>query len=309
MPELLILSKNAEAYTRLIGGRVRSFFATMSPQEALANSQDYAILLGEPSLIREVLPHLTGLRWVQSTWAGVEPLLAAGQRRDYTLTNVRGVFGPQMSEYVIGYMLAHERRILARWDAQRAGRWDNAQPGTLRGKTLGLLGVGSIGAHVARTARRFGMRVRGYTRQSEDCRAIQAYYHGADLHQFAHGLDYLAAVLPNTADTYHLVDTALLSQLPAHAVFINAGRGRTVDEAALALALESGALAGAVLDVFEDEPLPPDHIFWQTPNLLITAHTAAVSWPEEIAALFLQNYRRYRKSQPLHHQVNFERGY
>ena len=116
-------------------------------------------------------------------------------------------------------------------------------------------------------------------------------------------------MLPNTAGTRHIVDAVLLSQLPPHAVFINAGRGRTVDEAALAAALKNGSLAGAVLDVFEEEPLPAGHFFWQTPNLLITGHTAALSWPAEIAALFLRNYRRYRRGQSPLYPVDFERGY
>lgn len=309
MAEVLVLSKHAGEYARLLQGQVRSLFATQSPDEALAEARTSAVILGEPSLVRVVLPHLPGLRWVQSTWAGVEPLLAEDLRRDYVLTNVRGVFGPQMAEYVFGYLLAHERQILARWQSQQAGQWDNTPPGALRGKTIGLLGVGSIGAHIARTARAFGLLVRGYTRQSEDCRAVHRYYHGEELHAFANGLDYLVAVLPNTGQTRQLVDAKLLSQLPPHAVFINAGRGNTVDEHALADALERGALALAVLDVFAEEPLPAGHFFWHTPHLIITSHTAALSWPDQIAALFLGNYRRYKRGLPLHHPVSFTRGY
>ena len=114
------------------------------------------------------LPHLPNLRWVQLTWAGVERMLDPALRRDYLLTNIRGVFGPLMSEYVFSYLLAHERKILSRFDAQRARQWDATLPGTLQGKTIGLVGVGSIGAHLAATAKHFGMRVHGYTRSSED---------------------------------------------------------------------------------------------------------------------------------------------
>ena len=109
------------------------------------------------------------MRWAQSTWAGVEPLLDPSLRRDYALTNARGVFGALMSEYVFGYLIAHERRMLEKHALQEAGRWDQAPPGTLRGKRIGLLGVGSIGAALARTAKHFGMRVKGYTRASEGC--------------------------------------------------------------------------------------------------------------------------------------------
>jgi phosphoglycerate dehydrogenase-like enzyme len=90
---------------------------------------------------------------------------------------------------------------------------------------------------------------------------------------------------------------------------VNPGRGGVVDEAALADALQSGRLAGAVLDVFQQEPLPADHAFWRTPNVLITSHTAAISFPEDIAPVFIENYRRLIAGQPLRYQVDFEAGY
>src|SRR6185436_10141976 len=169
-----------------------------------------------------------------ATWAGIEPLLDPSLRRDYVLTNARGVFGGLMAEYVFGYLLAHERRILEKYAAQASRRWDATPPGTLRGKQFGLLGVGSIGAALARTAKHFGMRVKGYTRASEDCADVDAYFHGDDRRAFAADLDYLVSVMPNTADTRGLVDASLLAALPPRAVFVNPGRGSVVDEAALA---------------------------------------------------------------------------
>jgi phosphoglycerate dehydrogenase-like enzyme len=246
---------------------------------------------------------------VQSTWAGVEPLLDPSLRRDYVLTNARGVFGGLMSEYVFAYLLAHERRILHRHAAQAAGQWDKTPPGTLRGKKIGLMGVGSIGACLARTAKHFGMTVRGYTRASETCTEVDAYYHGEGLMTFASELDYLVSVLPNTDDTRRIVDAALLSALPPRAVFVNVGRGSAVDELALAEALRTGRIAGAVLDVFQEEPLPPEHILWRTPNVRITSHTAALSVPEDIVQIFLDNYRRLLQGKALRCQVDFERGY
>jgi phosphoglycerate dehydrogenase-like enzyme len=301
---LLILSKHAEAYRRLV-------VAATLPDLELRDSTggDVDIAFGEPSRIREVLGELPALKWVQATWAGVEPLLDPALRRDYTLTNARGVFGGLMSEYVFGYLLARERLIFEKHASQREGRWDSAAPGTLRGKQMGLLGVGTIGAALARTAKHFGMRVKGYTRASEGCPHVDMYFHGEDRAAFAADLDYLVCVVPNTKDTRHLVDAALLAALPPRAVFVNPGRGSSVDEAALAAALESGRLAGAVLDVFQQEPLPPDHIFWRTPNLLITSHTAALSFPSDIAPVFIENYRRWIAGKPLQHQVLFERGY
>jgi phosphoglycerate dehydrogenase-like enzyme len=308
---LLILSRRADDYVRLVDAAHLPDLAITSSADldAVASPEKHDIVLGEPSLIRKALSRLTALCWVQATWAGVEPLLDPSLRRDYLLTNARGVFGSLMSEYVFGYLLARERKIFEKRASQAAGTWDPAHPGTLRGKQIGLLGVGSIGAALARTARHFGMRVKGYTRASEGCPDVDAYFHGADRAAFAADLDYLVSIMPNTAATTHLVDAALLAALPPRAVFVNPGRGSVVDEAALADALESGRIAGAVLDVFQQEPLPQDHFLWRTPNVLITSHTAALSVPEDIAPVFIDNYRRLVSGQSLRYQVDFQAGY
>jgi phosphoglycerate dehydrogenase-like enzyme len=308
----LILSRRARDYHRLIAAADLpdlGITSTTDPADAAARAADFDLALGEPSLLRQVVPAMGALRWLQSTWAGVEPLLDPALRRDYILTNARGVFGGLMSEYVFAYALAHERRLLEKYRAQLEHRWDATPPGTLRGKVMGLLGVGTIGAALARTAKHFGMRVHGYTRESEGCADVDAYFHGDRLRAFAVDLDYLVGVMPATSRTRHLVDADFLRALPPRAVFINPGRGGLVSEPALADALQDGRLAGAVLDVFQQEPLPADHVFWRTPNLLITSHTAALSAPEDIAPVFIDNYRRLLRGEPLQHRVDFEQEY
>ena len=310
MNDLLILTRRASEYQKLVdAARLPDLRITSTADPNMPEAERCALVFGEPSLIRGALPRLTRLQWVQSTWAGVEPLLDPSLRRDYILTNARGVFGPQMSEYVFGYLIAHERRMFEKQTAQQGGRWDPSPPGMLRGKRIGLLGVGSIGAALAATAKHFRMHVIGYTRASEDCRDVDQYFHGADRLAFANDLDYLVAMMPNTAGTRHVVDAALLAALPPRAVFVNPGRGSVVDEAALADALQNGRLASAVLDVFEQEPLPADHVFWRLPNVIITSHTAALSIPEDIAPVFIDNYRRWIEGVQLRYRVDFEAGY
>src|SRR5580765_9084950 len=223
MHSLLILSRFARDYRALIDAAqlpeltIRS---TDDPAEAAATAASFDLAFGEPALLRQLMPALSGLRWLQSTWAGVEPLLDPALRRDYTLTNARGVFGAQMSEYVFAYLLAHERKIFEKQASQAAGRWDPAPPTRLRGKQIGLLGVGTIGAALARTAKHFGMRVKGYTRVSEDSADVDEYFHGSltDVGAaFAADLDYLVSVMPDTSATRHLIDAALLRALPARA--------------------------------------------------------------------------------------------
>lgn len=301
---LLLKEKDRPAYLQFVqAARLPDLEIVTTP------APNVDLVFGDPSLIREVINQLPALIWVQATWAGVEPLLDPALRRDYTLTNARGVFGGLMSEYVFAYLLLRERNILERLEAQKLAHWHPQVTGTLRGKTIGLLGVGSIGAHLADTARHFGMHVRGYTRASEDSPAVNRWFHGSDLLEFARGLDVLVNVLPNTPATRGIISTRLLEALPAHAVLINAGRGSALDETALVEALNQDRLAAAVLDVFNQEPLPPEHPLWRAKNIFITSHTAAPSFPRDLAALFIENYHLFQAGQELKYRVNFELGY
>lgn len=303
MPKLLILSSDADDYIKLIKQ------AGLPHLEFVSDPSEADIVLGEPRMIRDALPLLPSLKWAQSIYAGVEPLVDPAQRRDYILTNARGVFGNSMSEFVFGYMLFFQKRMLERIQSQQSKQWDNRDGGVLRGRTFGLLGVGSIGAHLAGTAKHFGMKVRGFTRESEASEHVDRYFHGTELRSFPEGLDYLVSVLPRTVGTNRIVNADLLDALPPHAIFLNVGRGNAVDESALVEALTQGKLAAAVLDVTDPEPLPKDHPFWTTPNLHLTFHTSAISYPEDLVELFAENYHLYIESRPLKYQVDFEKGY
>lgn len=304
MHKLLILSDLTDQYRKLIE---EAHLPDLIIESTL--TLDVDIVLGSPALIKDALASLPALHWVQSTAAGVEALMNPSLRRDYTLSNARDVFGRLMTEYVFGYLLAYERQIFQRFKDQQNKHWNGSKLGVLYGKTIGLLGVGSIGAEVARTAKFFEMNVRGYTRESEESKHVDRYFHGDRLLEFATGLDYMVSVLPNTQGTQKIVNADLLNALPSHALFINVGRGSAVDEVALLNALNQNKLAGAVLDVFEQEPLPKDHPFWTTPNLLMTFHTSAPSLPEDLAKLFIENYRLFHADKPLKHQVDFGKGY
>jgi phosphoglycerate dehydrogenase-like enzyme len=308
MHKLLILSDLTDQYRTLIE---EAHLPDLTIESTL--TPDVDIVLGSPALIKDALASLPALSWVQSTAAGVEALMNPSLRRDYTLTNARDVFGKLMTEYVFGYLLAHERQIFQRFKDQQNRYWNGAKLGVLYGKTIGLLGVGSIGSEVARVAKFFEMNVHGYTRESEESTHVDRYFHPMEsdslLSTFAKDLDYLVSVLPNTQGTHKIVNAELLAALPSHALFINVGRGSAVDESALLNALNQNKLAGAVLDVFEQEPLPKDHPFWTTPNLLMTFHTSAPSLPEDLAKLFIENYKLFHAGKPLKHQVDFEKGY
>ena len=309
---LLIVSKHFETYQQLIEPAHLpglSILAFNEPDRAIHSANGCDLVFGEPSLVSQVVNYLPHLKWVQANWAGVEPLLAPGLRRDYILTNARNVYGPMMAEYVFGYLLMIERRILQFWQAQLEKKWEELPSGTLKGKLLGLLGVGTIGAYLASTAGAFGMKTYGYTRQSEACSDVDKYFHGDSWRAFAADLDYLVCSLPGTPGTKSVLNTDLLSALPPKTWLVNVGRGSTVDEPALVNALNKGALAGAILDVFWEEPLPLEHPLWSTPNTFITAHVAARNYPPDLASIFIENYKLFIQAQPLLCQVDFERGY
>lgn len=281
------------------------------PNLTIADSDDYKadIVFGEPTLIRDELSALTHLSWAQSSWAGIEPLLSPSLRKDYLLTNARGVFGDLMSEFVFAYLLMHERKILQRLSSQENSTWNNTPPGTLRGKTIGILGVGSIGAQVAKTAKNFGMHVFGYSRQSETCPYIDQYFHGAKIYEFCRSLNILVNLLPNTTATSKIINQQFISSLPKNSIFINAGRASTVDQNALLEAIMQEHFSMVVLDVFEQEPLPTNHPLWRSKNVYISSHTAAPSIPEDICKLFIENYHHYITNQPLKYQVDFDLEY
>ena len=214
-----------------------------------------------------------------------------------------------MSEYVLGYLLAHELKFVERMRAQRERDWAAIPSGVLQGKRLGVMGTGSIGQHLARTAASFGVSVTGLSRSGVAAPNFETVRPVDQLYEFLEGIDYLVSTLPQTDATDSLLDAAALAKLPRHAYFINVGRSNVIDDAALIDALHDGGIAGAALDVFDEEPLPHNSPLWDTPNLSVTPHIAAISPPELITPIFIDNFRRYTRGQPLQYVVDFDAGY
>lgn len=309
--DVLILSPDAEEYLPLLravadsGARVQAAVSARQARDVYAGE---AIVLGQPDLVAAALEQLPQVRWVQSTWAGVTPLLGFG-RGDLLLTGVRGVFGAQMAEYVFGQLLAIELKFEERRERQRQRQWWHARSAVLQGRTLGIMGTGSIGRHIASTGKAFGLRVIGYNRGGAHVEGFERVFAADALSGFLADVDYLVCVLPDTPETRQLLNVDQLRALRPDCVLVNVGRGSLIDEGALAAALWRGDLRGAVLDVFREEPLPADSPLWDAPGLVLTAHVAAHSRPADIARLFAANYNRYVAGEALHHVVDFERGY
>ena len=279
------------------------YVASSNPDLPLLAST--TIMIGAPDKIVRYLSDAPALKWVQSTWAGVTPLMNHS-RRDYQLTGLKGVFGQVMSEYVLGWILALEREIL---DYAQDSSWNQRAPVTILGKRLGIMGTGDIACDVAIAAKALGLRVTGFNRSGHCPPAFESCFTYEQRLDFAKDLDYLLCVMPNTTETDDLVSSDLLYALAPHGTLLNTGRGNCVDEDALVQVLDSGHLRAAVLDVFKQEPLPPTHRFWSHPKVYVTSHTSAPTNIQAAVDVFEQNLERFLNHQPLLYVVDFAKGY
>jgi phosphoglycerate dehydrogenase-like enzyme len=310
--KLLILTEDPVSYAQLIERldiATPEVITCKTPGEVESCIEDCNIILGEPDRIVPVLGKSRCLEWIQSTYAGVDPLVAPSKHTDYVLTNVKGVFGPLMSEYIFAYILALERNILETHENQRDVRWQALPYRPLKGMLLGVCGLGSIGRHIARTADGFGMKVWGYKRFKEAVPGIDRVFTPTGFKKFLAHPDYIVVTLPLTPESFHLFDDEAFRAMKPSAVLMNVGRGPIVSEGALVRALKEKQIRGAVLDVFEQEPLSKDSPLWGLPNILITPHNSAVSFPEDVVPVFAENYRRFVAGKPLKYVVDLDRGY
>lgn len=312
MKNLLILSAHADDYFNLLQEYKFSeleIVACSDEYKARKSIRNSNIVLGDPTLVVKILHEARCLEWVQSTFAGVDALCAEGLRRDYILTGVKGIHGPLISEYVFAYILAIERHLFETRENQSAKAWVDTPYRSLNGLTLGIAGLGSIGKQLVKTARHFGMRVVGFKRTPAGISGVERVFTGSSLGEFLGLLDYLVLVLPHTSATTGLINYEALKKLKSSAVIINVGRGNVIVAADLIRALKNRLIRAAVLDVFEEEPLPADSPLWDLTNAFITPHNSALSFPRDIIQVFFKNYQRFLENKQLYYVVDFTRGY
>jgi len=314
--------------------RLRALSPTLEVVDVSADAEFDFDALADPALEVIVgrrapsdLSRVPRLRWLQVGSAGVDHLAADPPwKQGLLVTNARGVFAVPMGEYVSGAIL-RINQPLARWAADQASHhWpvdDEPVAAIARGRTAVLVGYGSIGREVARQLAALGLRILA-VKPRPDLRVDTSYrvpgtgdpagtiperIVGVDaLVEVAGEADYLVLTLPLTAASRHIVGPAVLAALPATAWLINVSRGGLVDEPALLDALRGGRLAGAVLDVVDDEPLPPDSPLWDVPNVMISPHVSGAT-SQFRDDLVIENARRYLAGEPLLNPVDPERGY
>lgn len=283
-------------------------------EEAVPHLASMEVLLTSGRVSTEWLEQAPGLRWVHCLSAGVDRLpLDYFKNRDIVLTNSSGVHSVHMSEYAMSMMLQWVRRSAAFYRMQQNKQWRGAPlTDQLDGQTVGIIGTGQIGKAIAPKAKVFGMRTLGYNRSGDSLEGFDDIYSGEEgLNKLLRESDFVISILPGTDKTRHLIDLSKLKLMKPTAFLINIGRGYVIKEADLIHALSNGIIAGAGLDVFEQEPLPEDSPLWTLENVYMTPHIAGNSpkYVEKAAVIFNDNLQRFISNHPLRNVVQLESGY
>lgn len=253
------------------------------------------------------------LRWVHAGGAGVDALLFPDLvASDVVLTNSRGVFDRAIAEYVLGLLLAFAKDLPTTLELQARRTWEHRETERLEGARLLIIGAGPIGRAVARLARTFDMETTVVARTARGSDPeLGAVLGAAELERALPAADYVVVAAPLTPETEGMIGARELAGMKETARLVNVGRGPIVEESALVEALRSGEIAGAALDVFANEPLPPEHPFWELEGMIVSPHMSGdfFGWRRALSGLFLENFRRWVEGRPLLNVVDKQRGY
>jgi len=275
------------------------------------------ILVGssEGDLLRVIFPLAKHVRWVHSMSAGVEKILFPELvESPVPLTNGKGAFTGSLAEFAIASILFFAKDLRRLVCNQQAGEWKQFDIELIRGQVLGIVGYGDIGRESARLAHAFGMKVVAVRRRaalSNQDSGLEQTYSPEGLREMLAICDYVLVTTPLTPETRGMIGEGELGVMKNSAVIINVGRGPVIVESALIAALTAKRIRGAVLDVFDEEPLPEGHPFYKLENVLLSPHSAdhTVGWADLAMHVFIANFERFRSGQPLRNLVDKKVGY
>jgi phosphoglycerate dehydrogenase-like enzyme len=265
----------------------------------------------------DLLPQLKSVKWIHSLSAGVEKfIIPEFIESPVPLTNARGVFKRSLADFAILGILYFVKKVRLMIENQRNHKWASFNVGWVPDTVVGILGYGEIGRECALLAKALGMKIHAVRRnpdRSQKDPLLERVFSSAQLNEMLRDVDVVIAAAPLTDETRHMLSNAQFSAMKPSGIVINVGRGPVIDEAALIEALQSKKIAGAALDVFEEEPLPPESPLWDMENVLISPHctdrTENPDWLDLSMQFFVENFERYQKGEPLENAVDKRAGY
>ncbi len=274
----------------------------------------------DPKKFNELLSKAEKLRWIQWSSVGMSlEYLELARRRNWMMTNARGIASESISLHVLSLILAFERKLPMAFQHQIQRKWNHksftaTEHGFdgVKGKVLGIVGLGSIGTALAEKGHALGMRVWGVKKNPEVKPSfVEGVLPSSRLADLLKKADFLVLALPLLPETTKLIGREELNQMKESAYLINVARGGLIDEAALVESLRENRIAGAALDVAEKEPLAPEHPFYETPNLVLTPHIAGLDrhYTDSLVDLVRENTQLYLQGKPLRNKVNLQLGY
>ena len=286
----------------------------------LSNEEKLTILLRQAEVVygwihqfpRNLLGRTSRLKWIQVMSAGVDRLSDEILKSPIRIVTTSGLHGTPMGEVVLEMMLMFAKDAPACLQMKQAREWRRYKPKLLRGQTVGILGLGRIGREIARLCGAFGMKVIGLRRsEGSPLAEVDRVYPREQLQQFLAESDFVVLALPLTKETQGLIGERELRGMKPSAYLINVARGAVVDEGALIRALEEKWIAGAGLDVFIQEPLPPDSRFYDLPNVIFSPHISGEmpDYESRATEIFCENLKRYIAGEPFLHEVDKVKGY
>lgn len=309
-PQLAMLDELPPETNIAVGNSTEAFERTAQDATVIFNWS------GSGALLRQVFAMCPRVQWVHTRSAGLDGVLFQElTEHPVPLTNGSGVFSPSLGEFAIGAMLFFAKDFRRLVKNQLAGKWEQFDIEMISGKTLGIVGYGDIGRAVATRSRAMGMRILAVKRHGPPMYnvdpLVDRIYSPENRREMLALCDYVVAAAPLTEETRGMIGDAEFASMKPEAVILNLGRGPVIDEAAMIRALTERHIRGAALDVFDREPLPEGHPFFQLDNVLLSPHSAdhTHDWLELAMRFFIEQYDRFLKGVPLHNVVDKKLGY
>lgn len=311
--KVLVYHRFAQEFSRLIRERFPDLEVEAGHDEGFLSQHivdaDIMLVFEFPL---ELLRQAGRLRWIQLTSAGTEHLFEARQcLQGILVTNTRGMHANLIADYTFGAIVTLQWNFVDLFLDKQARRWGSNAVEPLAGKTLGIIGLGSIGCEIARRAKAFRMNVIGVKRNPVPIEGVGKIFGPDQVREMLSLSDFVVVAAALTPETYRMIGQQELRAMKETSYLINIARGRIIDESALIKALQNKRIAGAFLDAFEKEPLPPDSPLWELPNVMITPRIAGIlkDYAGGVMGIFGENLKRWKEGLPLRNQVDWEKGY